>query len=157
MCRHLKMCHETEKMETLKYKKMERGNGANMTARFIRGVFKWGKRDVSINGRVLPVPCTCPLKMTSTESITTLGCILGLMQRGETKSVLLSFLSIFLSLPVFFSSSPIHTAFESSHLRGKGFSYFCLSRHVRGLGVSALFSGARHFLLQMKTKIHPPG
>lgn len=110
--------------------------------------FKVEKRDVSKNACVLPVPWTCTVKMSSTESITSLSRAVFLVhaEKRNIKSQLLSFPSIFFC-----------PAFESSHLRGKAFSYFWLWRHVRGLGVSALFSGARHFLLQMKTKIHPLG
>lgn len=57
------------------------------------------------------------------------------------------------SISLFYSLS---SAFESSHRRKRDFFYFCFW-HVRDLGMSALFSGARHFLPQMKTKIHPPG
>lgn len=51
-----------------------------------------------------------------------------------------------------------HHAFQKQPSYGeKSFSYFWLWRHIRGPGVSALFSGARYFLLQMKTTIHPQG
>lgn len=134
------MCHHME-METLTYRKMERGNGANNDPQIYQRRFKVGKRDVSINGHVLPVPRTCALQHPLLRTLLLCrGQCFRYMQRKETKSVLLSFLSIF--LPLFFSRTP---CIWKQLSRGKGFSYFCLSRHVNFLGVSALFSGARNF------------
>lgn len=148
MCHHMKMCHETGEK-----------NGNSKIRR--DGERKWSKIDPPIYQRrfkvegkgmflkipvFFPVPCTRAAKTSSTESITYfLRAVFWVhAKKRNIKSLLLSFLSIFL---------PLHL--KAAVEGGKGFSYFW--RRVRGLDVSALFSGARHFLLQMKTKIHPPG
>lgn len=149
MCHHVKMCHERRKWNH-QYTERWRGNGAKMTHQYIRDALKWGgeKKDVSKNVCVLPEPCTCTEKTSSTEGLTSSSRAVFLLHAKERnlKSLPVSHLSIFF---------PLHL--KAAHWREKGFSYFCLRRHVRDLGVSALFSGARHFLPQMKTKIHPPG
>lgn len=141
-----------KKMESQKYRKMERENGAKMTHKFIRGVLKWEEREflkMSVFFR-----CLLPAeKRSSTESITSLSRAVFSehAKKRNIKSLLLSFLSIF--FPSFFQTPCIW----KQPSKGKRFFHSCPWRHVRGLGVSALFSGARHFLLQMKTKTHPPG
>lgn len=138
-----------EKMESPIYRKMERKWSKNDPPIYQRR-FKVGrkKKDVSKNVCVLPEPCTCAEKTSSTEGLTSSSRAVFLLHAKERnlKSLPVSHLSIFF---------PLHL--KAAHWREKGFSYFCLRRHVRDLGVSALFSGARHFLPQMKTKIHPPG
>lgn len=122
---------------------------------------KWSKNDPQIYQRWfkmgetmflkmpdLLMPCT--LTSTSAERITSLSenalC-------GHAKKMNLSH-CFFLSCPFSF---PIFSDTQQPMKGKKGFSYFCLRRHFRVLGMSALFSGAKHVLLQMKTKIHPPG
>ncbi len=112
----MKMCHE--KIETPKYGEMVRGNGAKVNHQSIKDALKWGKKDVSKNVCVLPVPCTCTMKMSSTESITALSRAVFLVHEKEKKNIKsqqLSFLSIFFC-----------PAFQSNRLRGKDFSYFWL-------------------------------
>lgn len=131
-----------KKMESPIYRKVARGNGAKMIWQYISCALKWGEKDVSKNGSVLLVPCTWTVK-TSTERITSSSRAGFLVHAKKNMK----------SLPESHSS---HSLLESSHRRKRDFFYFCLW-HVRDLDMSALFSGARHFLPQMKTKIHPPG
>lgn len=101
MCHHMKMCHVTGKNGNTKIQKDGKRKWSESDPPIYQRHLKWEKGDVSKNAHVLPVSCTCMVKMSSTHNITSLlRAVFFLVheKKRNRKSLLLSFLSIFFPL-----------------------------------------------------------
>lgn len=88
MCHHMKMCHVTGKNGNTKIQKDGKRKWSESDPPIYQRHLKWEKGDVSKNAHVLPVSCTCMVKMSSTHNITSLlrAVFFWYMKRKETEN-----------------------------------------------------------------------
>lgn len=149
ICHYMKMCHGRNKWKCKNTKRSREEMEQKWPSNLSEEVQK--AETMFLKMPDLLMPCTYTLTSTSARRITSLS-ENALCEHAKKMNLSHCF---FLSCP--FSFPIVSDTQQSLKGKKKGFSYFCLQRHFRVLDMSALFSGARHVLLQMKTKIHPPG